>query len=152
MKKIDLGQSVGILANVGVLVGILLLVYELGLNRQMMRAQTRHDLAEAIVGQLTLLATDGELAELIARVDSGAANVTEVERGRYQAVVNARFRTWEDVHYQYRADLYDESEFVTQTLAWKRFLDSDATQEIWLSTRDFYSPEFAAQIDALLAE
>ncbi len=85
MKKPDVGQTFGILANVGVVVGILLLVYELSLNRQMMRAQTRHDLAQGIVSQITLLATDGELAELIAKVNSGAGDVTEIERNRFQA-------------------------------------------------------------------
>ena len=40
MKKIDLGQTLGILANVGVVFGILLLAYELNQNRQMMEAQT----------------------------------------------------------------------------------------------------------------
>ena len=152
MKKPDVGQTFGILANVGVVVGILLLVYELSLNRQMMRAQTRHDLAQGIVSQITLLATDGELAELIAKVNSGAGDVTEIERNRFQAHVNARFRYWEDVHYQFRLDLYDESEFVTQTLAWKEFLDPDPVQEIWRSTRYFYSPEFAELIDDLLSE
>jgi hypothetical protein len=127
-------------------------VYELTQNRQMMRAQTRHDLAQGIVGQINILATDGELAELVAKVESGAEDVTEVERNRFQAHVNARLRYWEDVHYQYRLDLYDESEFVTQTLAWEQFLDSHAVQEIWASTRFFYSPEFAEQIDALLSE
>lgn len=41
MKKLDMGQSLGILANVGVLFGILLLVYELNQNRQMMEAAVR---------------------------------------------------------------------------------------------------------------
>ena len=32
MKKIDLAQTIGILANIGVLAGVLLLVYELAQN------------------------------------------------------------------------------------------------------------------------
>jgi len=49
MKKIDLGQTLTILANVGVLAGILLLVFELNQNREMMRAQTRSELASSLV-------------------------------------------------------------------------------------------------------
>ncbi len=43
MRKLDLGQTVGILANVGVLIGVLLLVYELSLNRHIVEAQTRDE-------------------------------------------------------------------------------------------------------------
>jgi hypothetical protein len=43
MKKIDLGQTVAILANVGVLAGILLLVYELNQTRELAQAQFEVD-------------------------------------------------------------------------------------------------------------
>ena len=152
MKKTDFGQTFGILANVGVLIGILLLIYELQLNREMMRAQTRNELAQGIVGQINIMATDGELQEIVERVRSRAPDLTQVERNRFQAYVNARFRHWENVHYQYRLDLYDESEFATQVLAWKQFLRSAPAREIWRSTRSFYSPEFGDQIDVLVTE
>ena len=54
MKKIDLGQTIGVLANIGVLIGILLLVYELSQNRQMMKAQTRNEIAQSTYELLTL--------------------------------------------------------------------------------------------------
>ena len=39
-------------ANLGVLIGLLLLIAELNQNRDMMRAQVRHDLAMGIVDLL----------------------------------------------------------------------------------------------------
>ncbi len=54
MKKIDLGQTIGVLANIGVIIGILLLVYELSQNRQMMKAQTRNEIAQSTYELLTL--------------------------------------------------------------------------------------------------
>ncbi len=45
MRKINVGQTVGILANVGVIAGIVFLVFELQQNREMMRAQTRNELS-----------------------------------------------------------------------------------------------------------
>jgi hypothetical protein len=45
MKKIDFGQTVSVVANIGVVIGIVLLVYELNQNRQMTAAQTRHEMA-----------------------------------------------------------------------------------------------------------
>lgn len=54
MKRIDLGQTIGILANLGVLVGILLLVYELAQNREMIRSQTRQSIAELLTNLLAM--------------------------------------------------------------------------------------------------
>ena len=152
MKKLTLGQGIGILANVGVLAGLLLLAFELSQNREMMQAQTRHDLTQGIVDQVLILATDEEFSELVARVQSGASDLSEVDSSRYNAFVNARLRYWEDVHYQYRLGLYDESEFSAQMGAWRLFLQSEATQERWRLTRQNYSPEFAAEIDSLLSD
>ncbi len=45
MKKLDLGQTTLMLGNLGVILGILLLVYELFQNRQTMEAQTRNSIA-----------------------------------------------------------------------------------------------------------
>ncbi|MGI9257193.1 MAG: hypothetical protein ACR2QQ_00015 [Gammaproteobacteria bacterium] len=150
MKRIELGQSLTILANLAVLIGILLLIYELEFNRDMMRAQTRNELAQGIINQINILASDGELQEIIEKVESDAEDVTQVERNRYRAHVNARFRYWENVHYQYRLDLYDESEFATQTLAWKQFLDSRQVREIWRATSSSYSPDFAEELESLI--
>jgi hypothetical protein len=45
MKKLDLAQTLQLVGNAGVIIGILLLVYELAQNREMMRAQTRNELS-----------------------------------------------------------------------------------------------------------
>jgi hypothetical protein len=62
-KKIDLGQSIGILANIGVLIGVLLLAYELNQNRRMMRAQTRNSIAETVINLNFDRANSDELSE-----------------------------------------------------------------------------------------
>ncbi len=41
MKKIELGQAIGILANIGVLGGLLLLAFELRQNNELMAAEGR---------------------------------------------------------------------------------------------------------------
>ena len=59
MHKIDIGQSIAILANLGVVASIVFLGVELRQNREMMRAQTRNDLSQGIV---TLMATVADTA------------------------------------------------------------------------------------------
>jgi hypothetical protein len=62
-----LSQLLGLVANLGVLVGVLLLVYELNQNREMMRAQTRHDISSEFVSLMTSVAENEGLANLVRR-------------------------------------------------------------------------------------
>ena len=45
MKKIDLAQAASVLANVGVIAGIIFLALELRQNQQLVMAQTRNEIA-----------------------------------------------------------------------------------------------------------
>jgi len=150
LKKLDLAQTLQLLGNAGVIVGILLLVYELAQNREMMRAQTRHDLASGITDLLIAEASDDALLELIVKTDQ-SLELSAVERLKLDLFRNARFRYWEDMHYQYRTGLYDEIEFSKQIEAIGLTLSVALTMvEYWCRTRNRYSPEFAEEIDSLL--
>ena len=149
--KIDLGQSFQILGNVGVLVGILLLVYELGQNREMMRAQTRNDMAQGLAWLATQNLNDTEYADLRRRGDSGE-ELSGTERYQYIQYVFSWFRFWENQHYQYRVGLYDEVEFLKQREAYRNALaNRPGWRNYWCSSGTTYSPEFSADIDELLA-
>ena len=113
MKKIDLGQSVSVLANVGVLIGILLLAYELNQNRDMMRSQARNAIADTLVNILYQRATSPYLAEILAKLEAGE-QLTAVETIRFLEMQAAEWRYRENVNYQYRNDLYDEGEYLAQ--------------------------------------
>ena len=150
MKKIDLGRSVGVLANLGVLAGILLVVFELNQNREMMRAQTRHDISSEFVGIMISVANNEQLANLIRRGDLGE-ELTFDEQYRYERYTRGMFRYWENVHYQYRLGLYDELEFVKQRAAWQAYLArSKGGVARWCSVRDQFSPDYRREMDELL--
>jgi hypothetical protein len=138
-------------ANLGVLVGIILLIVELDQNRDMMRAQTRHELSMGIVDLLQTPASNEQLADLMFRAKSGE-ELTPRELFQFQMRTNALLRYWEDVHYQYRAGLYDDIEFGKQRDAWKvSFSNSGRALQYWCQVRSLYSPEFASEMDDLLA-
>ena len=139
-------------ANLGVLVGIVLLLVELDQNRDMMRAQTRHQLATALVELQIETGTNQQLVELLQRADDGE-ELTSAERRQVGYRYNALIRYWENVHYQYRQDLYDEVEFESQKKAWRRtFEDVPSITRYWCNASSMYSPEFAAELDSLLPE
>lgn len=137
-------------ANLGVLVGLLLLIAELKQNRDMMRAEIRHELAMGIVDLLQTPADNSQLADVLFRGVSGGA-LTPTESFQFEMRTNALFRYWEDVHYQYRVGLYDQAEFSTQREAWRVSLaGSPLARDYWCGVRALYSPEFAAEMDSLL--
>ncbi len=137
-------------ANVGVLVGIILLIVELDQNREMMQAQTRHELAMGIVDLLQTPANNEQLADILYRANAGE-EMTPREIFQYQLRTNALFRYWEDVHYQYRVGLYDEAEFEKQREAWRVSIAQSAmAAKYWCQVRSLYSPDYAAEMDKLV--
>ena len=149
MKSDRLARWLTLGANLAVLLGIILLIVELDQNRDMMRAQTRHELSMGIVDLLLVAASNEQLADVMYRASSGE-ELTPRESLQFQMRTNALFRYWEDVHYQYRVGLYDEIEFARQKGAWKAaFAKSKAMGTYWCEVRALYSPEFMAEMDRL---
>ena len=72
MKKIDLGQVISVLANLGIIVGILFLVVELQQNNELLATQARTTLLSARTAQQQLVASNtGGLIELLVKARSG---------------------------------------------------------------------------------
>ena len=151
MKTIDLGQSIGIVANLGVIAGILLLVYELGQNRALIAAQTRDSLSQAIVSALREEAGNSVLADIARRADAGEP-LTPTEQSQYRAYTISWFRLWEDQHYQYRVGLYDELEFAAVRRVWVNRLQRTAMRQPWCRLREEFSPDFFQDINGALGE
>ena len=100
-------------ANLGVLIGIILLIVELDQNRQAMQAQTRNDIAQGAIGVISLAIENPHLAEIIVRSNRGE-ELSESETYILYSRSEAIFRHFENVHYQYRLGTYDEGEFARQ--------------------------------------
>ena len=152
MKKLGLGQTIGIFANFAVLIGVLLLVYELHQNRMLMRAQTRNAIAETLVNYQISAATSPHLLRIQAKT-VGGEELTPAEQQGFRAYWRGLFRYWENVNYQYRNGLYDDSEYFTQREAWKRILlSNEPVLEFWCTRRGIQSEEIDAEIDELLGD
>jgi len=150
MKKIDIGQTVQILGNLGVITGILLLVYELNQNRQMTAAQTRSSIADSQMALFLARANDGELAESELRVEAGE-DISPVERARWRALWAATFRHWENISYQYRAGLYADSEYEASRETWRQLLTtSSVLRDFWCGRVERQSDLFVSEMDDLL--
>ena len=78
MKKIDVGQAVGILANLGVVAGIIFLAIEVGQNNELMRAAARDAQNERIQDYIEQVYKTPGLAEIIIKARNGEP-LTEAE-------------------------------------------------------------------------
>ena len=63
------------------------------------------------------------------------------------------FRYWENVHYQYRQGLYDESEFSRHKDTMKSVIDRNPRlKRFWCAERELYSEPFMRFIDEMLVD
>jgi hypothetical protein len=139
-------------ANLAVLTGIALLVFELHQNRQMVRAQTRAEISSELTNLLSQVAGDPQLANLIRRADNGE-DLTPDEDKQYGHRSAAMFRYFENVHYQFRQGLYDEAEYFAHKDAWRVFFAKSKTAaKNWCNYREIVSSSFRAEIDSVMSE
>ena len=136
-------------ANLGVLIGIILLIVELDQNRDMMRSQIRNEMASEIAAMLSDLAYSPEFGSVYFR-GINDEDLTDEEEFRFSMRTYALFRYFENVQYQYCQGLYDESEFSTQKIAWRRALASERVTRLWCGYRDSISIAAREEIDSLL--
>ena len=150
MKKLDVGQTLQLLGNAGVVAGILLLVYELNQNRAMMQSQTRSAIAEQLSNLAFQEINTAGLPEAILKTETGES-LTALENLLVQRRETAYWRYRENVHYQYRNGLYDDSEYLTQRAVWIRILNgNEFLHARWCSREGLLSQAFFDEINGLL--
>jgi len=148
MDKLNRWLTFG--ANVGVLAGIVLLIFELEQNREIMRAQTRNELSVQIVDLLRDVSTNSQTASLITQAKNGEV-LTPAEATQFRHRAAAMLRYFENVHYQYRQGMYDEAEFAAQEDAWRDFMRAGEYVSEWCRIRETFSPDFRAAFDQLMS-
>ena len=136
-------------ANIGVFVGIVLLIVEMGQNRVMMQAQTRHEVAMGLIEFTRSIESNPQFASIHRRGNSGE-QLTPDEFYQYLYHYTGLFRYWENVHYQYRQGLFDKIEFSTQLEGMRRVMQSEGVKKVWCGYRETLSPVFRAEIDGLM--
>ncbi len=139
-------------ANLGVLVGILLLVVELDQNRDMMRSQIRYQVFQDEANYNLSVATNRDLVELIHRAGQGE-QLVGADRTQNFIRLLAYFRIQENIHYQYRQGLFDQSEYENIKRTRHAFVSiSSETAGVWCRLRQTVTAEFRKDVDEAFAE
>lgn len=107
MKKIDLGQAVSILANAGVIAGIVFLALELQQNNDLLESQVRATRTLMRQDYFRDLFTDPELTGLIVKA-SNNRELTEEEALRLYWLNTSVLTAWWTVYDEYSKGLIEE--------------------------------------------
>jgi hypothetical protein len=110
MRKIDLGQTITILANIGVIAGIVFLALELRQNTVAVQGATYQALSDGISSQYSGVAHDPVLGQALARVYRGDPN-PEFSAGENSQIIwyyNALIQRLENSYFQWQTGLVDD--------------------------------------------
>ena len=140
---IDLGQTVGILANIGVIAGIAFLALELRQNNSHLATQARYSLRQYRLDTAkTLMAP--HMLDATHKYGSGAG-VTPSERSAARMGALVCIELWEWQHGEYVAGMLKRSELPIDS--WRLWFQGKSEipipiSEVWNSRRNVMNPEF----------
>jgi hypothetical protein len=148
-----LNQWLTTLANFGVIVGILFLIFEIRLNTLAIQAQTRDSISEKEMQLYGWQATSPELAAVVRKAyREGAEYLDPVESQMWFGYMEAFFREHENALYQFQQGLFSAEDFSGRVENMREVIKISAFRDHWTDRRDRYSPSLRAEIDRFLEE
>jgi hypothetical protein len=116
MKKIDAGQLIGVIANVGVILGVAFLVLELRQTNAIARVDSYQQSMSEIAEWRTAILTDAELMRVFELYvsEAGRSDLDESGRLKLTMLMSNLFGAHENAYFAYRYGILSDSE-------WERF-------------------------------
>ncbi len=149
IKKIDLGQSLTILANLGVIAGIVFLGYELRQNQVVVQAQTRNEITRMFV-DTERADISGEMIEIIIRKENGE-ELSAADEARTRIWADIWLTLFENLDYHRREGLYQQEEYEAQYRELESWINStDSFREQFCEYRFEYTVSFQNVIVSML--
>jgi hypothetical protein len=141
MKKIDFGQAVQILTNMGVIVGIVLLGVELRQNNAALETQARLEREDVRRRALTRRIESPDLIRAWVKSAQGDA-LTPEEIFLVDLENSISFVDWMYTYMQVHDGLLDEEAIILGTWREQFHLPYRRMSESWAGTEHRYTPEF----------
>jgi phytoene dehydrogenase-like protein len=152
MKKIDIGQAIGIFANLGVLGGVLFLGIELRQNTQAVQLTSAESYLSGGSALDLRIAQDPALASLLMR-DQNSEPLTDVDERRLERWNHASLRQWETAQYLYSIGALDESLWLAYRHEIGRIMRrATSLTGYWEANRESFTQAFNSEVEMLLSE
>ena len=131
MKKFDLGQTITILANVGVIITLLFVGIEVSQNTRVARGEARQSLADLNQEWLVLLSQDGEFNAIWNKVWLTDDELSPAEWSRGVFMMTLHLRRIENVYFQWLENLVDDSALHSYGLQRAEYFETDRFNQFW---------------------
>lgn len=156
MSKLE--RWLTLVANLSVVAGIVFLALQMRQNTQAIQSQTRDSITEKqMTWFLEGIGSSREIATIWTignqQGHEGLGEGVTPDWSVYLGLVSSNLREWENSYYQYERGLFSAEEFEARRALWIRNMTRlEGFRDIWATEREFYSPDFRAEIDRIVAE
>ena len=136
-----LGEMLGILANFGVIAGIVFLAYEIRQNTVSLKSSVSQNIYTQI-SQLLDKTMDAQFAEIMLRGQESFENLSQIEKVQYSSYLGQSFQAWQNIYFQVRAGAYDAKMADGWWQVLKNSLLLPGFRECWENSSQHLSSEF----------
>ncbi|MEQ8314745.1 MAG: hypothetical protein RL839_00450 [Gammaproteobacteria bacterium] len=137
-----------LLANLGVIAGIVFLAIEINQNSKAVTAQTRTDISQSVIQIMEVQRNPGVIEAM--RKRRSGEELSFEDNYYLENLARTTLRTWENTYYQYQNGLFDDEEFGADYRVWRNSIRATYMRTHWENARLNYSPSFRAAIDELV--
>ena len=150
MKTDQLNRWLALLANIGVIIGLILVAIELHQNSELMRIQINQARADSAMASNEHSFNSDYIPPILVKVKQGEELTTE-ERHRFRDYFRAMNRNQDNVLSQYDAGMLgDNTPRSIKTYACQFIGNSKASKEAWEYTNNVYSDRYIDFIENAL--
>ncbi len=147
MKKIALGQTITILANLGVIAGIVFLGYELQQNNELLTAQARvarHDLRST--DSTRVFFENPDMAKLVVKIEKNEP-LTDDETYIAERFYEQTLLNWQFIFVEFQRGLLEPADI--QVAGWRAyFYGFPSMPDFWDQQKNIhYRPDFVRWFD-----
>ena len=147
MKKIDWGQTITILANIGVLLGIVFLAIEIRDSRVAILAQTQDSVADGFLVLNMATIMEPEIGLTFQKGLCDPDGLTDLETARFSMHLRALFNQYRRIYRLYEQELLDQQAWDLYGTEAYRFINSPGGK--WHFLVNELEPDFRAAIERL---
>ena len=153
MKKIDLGQTIAIIANVGVIASLIFVGIQVQQGATATRSATVLQLKDSWVQLNLASATSADLAEAFQSVDTHGFNDADYSsKVLVESFYRTLFHIWSNAYYQYKNGTLDGEQWAPHLREAKNAIQTPAIRQIWSDWEFVYDDSFRNLMDDLIAQ
>jgi len=151
MKKIDFGQTIQILANVGVIAGLIFLAIEIAQNNELLQAEARRSQLDAWVNDYSGIVDNADVSRIVFAMNlNNGEGLSDEDKWRYSWWVRRMLNRWEWEYSEVTRGYLDMGDL--NVVGWSARLANPAFRAVWDEYRDARDPEFVQFVEANLLE